>query len=403
MPRDAKKILEGLAGFATRAIHSGYDPDSEHGAIVPPIHVSSTYTASSVEEIAARIAGDAPGHYYSRMGNPTLDLLERRVADLEGAEAGLCAASGMGAISSTIWSMLEGNDEIIVDSTLYGCTFGLVTHYLPKFGIQVRHVNLQDPDNLRRAIGANTRLVYFETPANPNMRLIDIAAISEIARANGALVLIDNTYSSPYITTPLAYGADLVMHSATKYLGGHGDLLGGVVVGTREHIGRVRARGLRYLTGACMCPQNASLILRGMKTLNIRMERHSSNAQTIADYLECHPAVETVAYPGLESFPQFDLAQRQMRLSGGVIAFELKGGIASGKRLINRLSLIRCAVSLGDCESLIQHPASMTHGAYSPEERARLEISDGLIRLSVGLEDVEDLISDLEWGLKADG
>lgn len=386
-------------GFGTRAIHAAYDANSEHGAIVPPIHISATYTASTVDEIAARIAGSSPGYYYSRMNNPTLDLLSRRIANLEEAEAGLCAASGMGAISSTIWAMLEGGDEIIVDSTLYGCTYGLVTHQLPRFGIRVRHVNLQSIDNLKNAISSKTRLVYFETPANPNMRLIDIAAVSELCRNNGALVLIDNTYSSPYITQPLTLGAHLVMHSATKYLGGHGDLIGGMIVGSQEHIETIRARGLRYMTGASMCPQSANLILRGIKTLNIRMQRHSANAQAIAEYLEDHPAVSSVHYPGLSSFPQHELAKRQMRLFGGIIAFELKGGMSSGKKLIDRLCLIRCAVSLGDCESLIQHPASMTHGAYSPEERQRLAISDGLIRLSVGLEDVEDLIADLNCAL----
>jgi methionine-gamma-lyase len=344
-------------------------------------------------------AGTRPGHVYSRISNPTLDLLERRMADLEGAEAGLALASGMGAITATLWTLVSPGDEVIVDRTLYGCTFAFMRHGLARFGVTITHVDLTDPENLAAAIGPRTRAVYFETPANPNMRLVDIRRVSEIARAAGAVTVVDNTYATPRLTRPIELGADLVVHSATKYLGGHGDLVAGLVVGDAETIGRIRLEGLKDMTGAVMAPFNAMLILRGLKTLSLRMERHSASALAVAQMLNTHPAVASVWYPGLADFPQHDLARRQMALPGGMIAFELTGGLAAGRETMNRLGLIGRAVSLGDAESLIQHPASMTHSTYTPEERAAYGISDGLIRLSVGLEDPEDLLEDLEQAL----
>ncbi|WP_284165628.1 methionine gamma-lyase [Frigidibacter sp. SD6-1] len=387
------------SGFSTRAIHFGYEPMEHEGALTPPLHLTSTFAFDTVEQGGAVFAGEEARHFYSRITNPTCDLLERRVADLEGAEAGLATASGMGAITSVLWTILSPGDEIITDKTLYGCTFAFMRHGLAKFGITITHVDLTDPANLEAAIGPKTRVVYFETPANPNMRLVDIAATCAIARAKGVKTVVDNTYATPVITRPIELGADFVVHSATKYMGGHGDLVGGIAVGAAEAIQEVRLVGMKDMTGAVMAPFNAMLVLRGLKTLKLRVERHAESAAQVARMLEAHPAVGKVHYPGLESFEQHALACRQMPGFGSMIAFELNGGIAEGARFMNRLALIRRAVSLGDAESLIQHPASMTHSTYTPEERQAHGISDGLIRLSVGLEEVEDILADLEQAL----
>jgi methionine-gamma-lyase len=386
-------------GFATRAIHLGYDPMEHEGALTPPLHLTSTFAFETAEAGGETFAGARPGHIYSRISNPTLDLLERRVADLEGAEAGLALASGMGAITAVLWTLLAPGDEVIVDKTLYGCTFAFMHHGLRKFGITITHVDLTDPSNLIAAMSERTRVVYFETPANPNMRLVDIAAVADIAHTGGAQVVVDNTYATPYLTRPIALGADLVVHSATKYLGGHGDLVAGVVVGRTEAVSEIRLVGMKDMTGAVMAPFNAMLILRGLKTLALRMDRHCATARTVATWLEGHPEVAEVHYPGLESFGQHALACRQMAQPGAMIAFELKGGLEAGRRMMNGLRMIARAVSLGDAETLIQHPASMTHSTYTPEERAVHGIGDGLIRLSVGLEDVADILDDLDVGL----
>ena len=389
-------------GFATRAIHLGYDPLAHDGALTPPLHLTSTFAFESAEAGGEMFAGERAGHIYSRISNPTLDLLERRIADLEGAEAGLALSSGMGAITATLWTVLSPGDEVLVDETLYGCTFAFMRHGLAKWGVTITHVDMTDPENLRGAIGSKTRVVYFETPANPNMRLVDIAAISAIAHEAGALVVVDNTYATPYLTCPIGLGADIVVHSATKYLGGHGDLVAGIVVGRKEQVDAIRLIGMKDMTGAVMAPFNAMLILRGLKTLALRMERHCATAAAVAGWLEAHPGVGPVHYPGLESFPQHDLASRQMARPGAMIAFELKGGMQAGIAMMNRLKMIQRAVSLGDAETLIQHPASMTHSTYSPEERAAHGIADGLIRLSVGLEDIGDILADLEQALPQD-
>ncbi|WP_339870509.1 methionine gamma-lyase [uncultured Brevundimonas sp.] len=388
-------MIDTTAGFATRAIHFGYEPQDEHGALTPPMHLSSTFAFETAEAGGEMFAGTRQGHFYTRVSNPTNELLERRLAALEGAEAGLAAASGMGAITAVMWTFLSPGDEVITDKTLYGCTFSFLRDGLSRFGITITHVDLTDPQALINAIGPKTRIVYFETPANPNMRLVDIAAISTIARAAGARTVVDNTYATPFLTRPIALGADIVVHSATKYLGGHGDLIGGLVAGSAEDMSEVRIVGIKDMTGASMSPFNAFLILRGLKTLQIRVERHCRSAMEVARYLEAHPAVTVVHYPGLESFPQHELAKSQMADFGGMIAFELKGGMTAGVTMMNRLNLIRRAVSLGDAESLVEHPASMTHATYTPEERLAHGISDGLVRLSVGLEDVADILADL--------
>lgn len=386
-------------GFSTRAIHHGYDPIEAEGALTPPLHLSSTFAFESAEQGGARFAGEAPGHIYSRISNPTTDLLERRIASLEGGEAAVSMASGMGAITSVLWSILQAGDELITDKTLYGCTFSFFQHGLSRFGITVTHVDLTNPIALENAISTRTKVVYFETPANPNMRLVDIAAISKIAKRHGAKTIVDNTYATPVQTRPLEHGADVVVHSATKYLGGHGDLVAGLAIGSAQDMADVRMIGVKDMTGSVLAPFNAMLILRGLKTLSLRVERHAASAQIVAEMLAQHPAISTVFYPGLTSFAQHALAKRQMDGFGGMIAFELQSGYGAGLEMMNRLRLIRRAVSLGDAETLVQHPASMTHSTYSREEREAHGISEGLVRISVGLEDVSDLLSDLHQAL----
>jgi len=383
-------------GFATRAIHYGYDPLEEQGALTPPMHVTSTFAFDSAEQGAARFAGEEAGHFYSRISNPTVALLEQRMAALEGAEAALGLASGMGAITALMWSLLRPGDELIADKTLYGCTHAFFNHGLTEFGIQVRHVDLSDPANLEAAISEKTKMVYFETPANPTMSLVDIEAVTRIAKQHGARVAVDNTYATPVNTRPIEQGVDFVVHSATKYLGGHGDLVAGVLLGSEEDMFNIRLTGLKDFTGAVMSPFTAFLLMRGLKTLEIRMERQEKNAMAVARWLEAQPMVKRVHYPGLESFPQHELAKKQMAGFSAIMAFDIEGGLEAGRTLMNALTMIHRAVSLGDAESLIQHPASMTHSVLSPEERAHHGISDDLVRLSVGLETPEDIIADLE-------
>ncbi|ODQ07740.1 MULTISPECIES: methionine gamma-lyase [Enterobacterales] len=385
--------------FNTQAIHYGYSPLDSQGALVPPVFQTSTFVFPTAQYGADCFAGKQKGHFYSRISNPTLDLLEKRLAQLEKGDAAIVFSSGIGAITSSCWSLLKPGDELIADMTLYGCTFTFFNHGLAKFGVKIKHVDLTNLEKLKEAITEKTKLIFFETPANPNMRVSDIAKISEIAHQNDVLVMVDSTYCSPYLQQPLDLGADIVVHSMTKYLSGHGDVTAGAIVTTYELADKIRVEGLKDMTGACLSPHDASLILRGIKTLGIRMEQICQNAQRIAQYLEDNPKVEAIYYPGLASFPQYELAKRQMRLAGGMIAIELKGGIKAGREFLNRLNLFSRAVSLGDCESLAQHPATMTHATYSAEERQRHGISDGLIRLSIGLEDVEDLIADLKQAL----
>jgi len=396
----SEPISSRKPGFTTRAIHHAYDPYAAPGALNPPIYLSSTYTFPTVEDGAARFAGEQAGYVYSRVGNPTTVLLEQRLADLEGGEAALVTASGMGATTSLMWTLLQPGDEVIADKTLYGCTFGYFNHGLAKFGVKITHIDMTVPANLERAISPATKVVFFESPANPNMRLVDIAAVATIAHRHDIKVVVDNTYCTPYLQRPIELGADYVVHSATKYLGGHGDLIAGAIVGPQESLNQVRFYGIKDMTGAVLSSQDAFLILRGLKTLSLRMHRHSENAQGIAEFLATHAKVEIVHFPGLSTFPQIELAQRQMKLPGGMVAFELKGGIEAGRRFMNALQLITRAVSLGDAESLAQHPASMTHSFYTPEERAEHMISEGLVRISAGLEDLDDLLADIDQALQ---
>ena len=389
-----------MSGFATTAIHHGYRPEDHHGALVPPIYLTSTFTFPSAEQGGRCFAGEAEGYIYTRIANPTLALLESRMAALEGGAAAVAFGSGMGAITATLWTLLRPGDEILVDKTVYGCTYAFLHHGIGEFGVRVTHVDMTDAAAVEAAKASRPKVVYFETPANPNMRLVDIQAVAAAAHRVGALVVVDNTYCTPYLQQPLALGADVVVHSATKYISGHGDVTAGVAVAADAELGdRIRLQGLKDMTGAVLSPQDAALLLRGLKTLALRMDRHCDNALAVARLLQAHPAVAKVSYPGLAEDPQYALAQRQMRKPGGMIAFELHGGIAAGRAFIDALQMVACAVSLGDAESLAQHPASMTHSTYTEDQRAAAGISEGLVRLSAGLEDTDDLLADVHRAL----
>lgn len=388
-------------GISTRAIHLGYDPATAQGALTPPIYMTSTFAFETAEAGSEMFKGERPGYIYGRTRNPTQTILEERMASLESGEAAMTTGSGMAAISATMMTLLSSGDEAVIDHTIYGNTFAYFTQALPRFGITVRLADFTNPETLRDVVNDKTKVIFFETPANPNLRVIDIAAVVAIGGTVGATVVVDNTFATPVLQRPLEMGVDVVVHSATKYLGGHGDLLGGVVIGAKDMLGQIRSTGLRWITGATLSPFNCFLMMRGLKTLELRMERHSSSALAVARLLEGHGKVATISYPGLESFPQYELAKRQMSGSGGLVAFELDGGMDMGLAFMNKLELVTRAVSLGDTETLVQHPASMTHAVYSAEERAKHGISDGLLRLSVGLENPDDLLEDIERALNA--
>ncbi|SFB13007.1 methionine gamma-lyase [Clostridium frigidicarnis] len=386
-------------GFATKAIHGGHQKN-QFGALTTPIYQTSTFVFDDAEQGGNRFACKEDGYIYSRLGNPTNTVLEEKVALLEGAEACMSTASGIGAISSAFWTALKAGDHVVASDTLYGCTFAYLNHGLTRYGVEVTFCDVTNPENVKNAMKPNTKVVYLETPANPSLKINDISAIAKIAHKNeGCLLFIDNTFCTPYIQRPLELGADVIIHSGTKYLNGHGDVIAGFVCGTKDFITNVRLFGVKDMTGASLSPFDAFLIIRGLKTLQIRMEKHCENAIKIAEFLETHPAVEKVYYPGLKSFEQYELAKKQMSLPGGIIAFELKGGLQEGITVMNNVNLCALAVSLGDAETLIEHPASMTHSPYSPEERDAAGISDGLVRLSIGLENPEDIIDDLNNAL----
>lgn len=386
-------------GFATKLIHGGYKKN-EVGALATPIYQTSTFIFDSAEQGGRRFALEEEGYIYTRLGNPTNTQLEEKVALLENGEACMSTASGMGAITSCLWTILKAGDHVVAAEALYGCAFAYLNHGLSRYGVDVTFVDTTDPENVRKAMRENTRAIYLETPANPTLGIADIEVISKIAHKNeNGMVIVDNTFCTPYIQRPLELGADVVVHSATKYLNGHGDVIAGFVIGKKQFIDEVRLFGVKDMTGASLGPFDAFLINRGIKTLEIRMNRHCENAFKVAEFLERYPVVERVYYPGLESFPQYELAKKQMSLPGAMISFEIKGGIEEGKKVMNSMKLVNIAVSLGDTETLIQHPASMTHSPYSKEEREACGISDGLIRLSVGLETPEDIIEDLKQAL----
>ncbi|MGE5561555.1 MAG: methionine gamma-lyase [Chloroflexota bacterium] len=386
------------AGFSTKSVHAGQQADPLTGALSTPIYQTSTFVFPNVDVGAARFAGEQAGYIYTRLGNPTQAALEEKMAVLENGEAALALASGMAAVSAAVLALVQAGDHVISDETVYGCTHAFMSHMLPKFGVETTFVDASDPANVAAALRPNTKVVYVESPCNPNLKLVDLRAVADIAHRGGAQVVVDNTFMSPYYQRPLELGCDVVIHSATKYIGGHGDVIAGIIVGKKEYVDAVRMTTLKDI-GGVISPFDAWLLLRGLKTLVLRAERCTDNAMKIAPWLEKHPKVERVYYPGLPSHPQHELAKRQMSGFGGMIAFELKGGLEAGKTVMNSVRLCQLAVSLGDVDTLIQHPASMTHSPVPPEERLKAGISDGLVRLSCGVEDVEDIIADLEQAL----
>lgn len=390
-------------GFGTLAIHAGNFEKETFGALATPIYQSSTFYFDSCEQGGKRFAGEEGGYIYTRLGNPTTTVLEEKVAALEGAEACCAVGSGIGAVTSCLWSIAAAGKHIVADKALYGCTFAYLNHGMTRYGVEVSFIDTADLEQVKKALKPNTCCVYLETPANPNLKITDLKAVSKIAHDYNPeiMVVCDNTFATPYLQRPLELGCDAVIHSGTKYLNGHGDVIAGFVCGSKDFITTVKFFGLKDMTGAVMDPFAAFLILRGLKTMEVRMKRHCESAQAIAEYLEKHPKVEKVYYPGFKSHEGHEIAAKQMHGGySGVIAFEVKGGMQAGIKFCNSLKLATIAVSLGDAETLIEHPASMTHSPYSPEERAAAGISDGLVRLSVGLENVEDIIADLEQGFK---
>lgn len=393
-------MVKENSGFGTKAIHGGKMKDTQYGALTMPIYQTSTFEFDCCEQGGRRFAGEEKGYIYTRLGNPSISAVENKVALLEGGEACAAASSGMGAVSACLWSIAGAGKHILADETLYGCTFALLNHGMTRYGVEVTFVDTSDLEQVKANLKENTVCVYLETPANPNLKISDIQAVAELAHAyNPAIqVVCDNTFASPYLQRPLELGADVVIHSATKYLNGHGDVIAGFVVGTEAFIDEVKMFGLKDMTGATLGPFEAFLIMRGLKTMEIRMERHCANAKKVAEYLVKQEKVERVYYPGLETHPGYEIAKKQMQDFGAMISFEVKGGKEGGMKFVNSLSMIPIAVSLGDAETLVQHPASMTHSVYTEEELKAAGISAGLIRLSVGLENAEDIIADLELG-----
>ena len=393
-------MVKENGGFGTKAIHGGKMKDTQYGALTMPIYQTSTFEFDCCEQGGRRFAGEEKGYIYTRLGNPSISAVENKVALLEGGEACAAASSGMGAVSACLWSIAGAGKHILADETLYGCTFALLNHGMTRYGVEVTFVDTSDLEQVKANLKENTVCVYLETPANPNLKISDIQAVAELAHAyNPAIqVVCDNTFASPYLQRPLELGADVVIHSATKYLNGHGDVIAGFVVGTEAFINEVKMFGLKDMTGATLGPFEAFLIMRGLKTMEIRMERHCANAKKVAEYLVKQEKVERVYYPGLETHPGYEIAKKQMQDFGAMISFEVKGGKEGGMKFVNSLSMIPIAVSLGDAETLVQHPASMTHSVYTEEELKAAGISAGLIRLSVGLENAEDIIADLELG-----
>lgn len=381
-------------GFETLLIHGG-DVHDEWGSAVVPIYQTSTFAFKNAQHGADCFAGKEKGYIYTRIGNPTIENLERKLALMEHGFGGIALASGMAAVTNVYMTFLEQGSHILSTGAVYGPSRGVLESHFKKFGVEATFVDTSNLDNIKNNIRPNTKVLYLETPANPTVQITDIAAASEIAHKHGITVVVDNTFCSPYLQNPLDLGADVVLHSITKYINGHADVVGGIIVAKNEETYAKLRKTMIYM-GGNMDPHQAYLVIRGVKTLSLRMDRAQENAIKIAEFLESHPKVEKVMFPGLKSHPQYELAKKQMRGPGSMISFELKGGYHAGVTLMNNVRIALLAVSLGGVESLIQHPASMTHASVSPEGRAAANITDGLVRYSVGIENVEDLIEDLK-------
>ena len=389
---------EKIIHYGTLSVRAGQNPEPITGAIAAPIFQTTNYQFRDVADGARKCESIYNGYCYTRVGNPTLTILEEKMAALEGAEEALAFTTGVAAISALLFSQLKQGDHVVVDETSYSATRYLFNTLLAKFGVEATFIDTSVVENVEPAIRPNTKMIYFESPANPTVKVVDIKAIAEIAKAHKAMSVIDSTFASPILQRPLDMGIDVVMHSATKFIGGHGDVMGGILCGKKELINTIRDDTYKNMGGAIM-PLDAFLLIRGLKTLEVRVKKHCANAMEVAKYLESHPKVDRVYYPGLPSHPQHELAKRQMNDFGGMVTFELKGGLEAGITFMNSLNFCRLAVSLGDVDTLIQHPASMTHWYVDREERIKAGINDGSVRMSVGIEDVEDIISDLEQAL----
>jgi len=384
--------------FATLAVHAGEAPCKVTGAVDTPIYQSTTFAAVDSDEMAALYSGEKPGYMYTRYGNPTVHALEEKIAALEGGEAAQAFATGMAAVSSSILAYVKAGDHVVAARSLYGATYNFLNRKLPAMGASTTFVQSTRPEDFEKALQPNTRLIYFESPSNPILEILDIAALAGIARAHGIPSMMDNTFASPALQQPLKLGITVVVHSATKYLCGHGDAMGGVAIGAKDYIEHLNRDVLRDF-GGVMSPFTAWLMLRGIRTLHVRMPVHCANAQKVAEFLAQHPKVERVNYPGLVNHPGHDLAKRQMKAFGAMMSFEVKGGYAGGKRVMDGVKIFLRAASLGDTRSLIVHSASTSHRAVPPEQREAIGITDGLVRLSVGIEAAEDLIQDLDQAL----
>ena len=384
--------------FESAAIHDGYDSGDMSGSLVPPIFQTSTYTFDTAEQGERRFAGEEEGYVYSRLGNPTVTVLEERIASLENGERGLAFGSGMAAISAILIALTKANDHMICSAGLYGCTFGLVKMFEEKYNITHDFSMMETKEELRSLIKPETTCIYVETPINPTMKLIDLQMVASVAKEFSIPVVVDNTFSTPYLQRPLDLGCDVVVHSATKYLGGHGDVVAGLAIGKKEFLDEVAMTTQKDI-GGIISPFDAWLLIRGLKTLPIRLERHCDNAEEVFEKLRNHPEIAQIYYPNDQDHPDYFIKDKQMKRGGGMISFEIKGTKEDAQALLNRLSFIKIAVSLGDAETLIQHPATMTHAVVPELARLEMGITDQLIRLSVGLESWEDIWTDLEQAL----
>ncbi|MFZ1289309.1 MAG: aminotransferase class I/II-fold pyridoxal phosphate-dependent enzyme [Melioribacteraceae bacterium] len=381
----------------SKCVHAGIK-EYEHGPVVPPIYQTSTFKFESADHGGSLFAGEQKGYIYTRMLNPTIEAMEDAVAELEGGYKALGCASGMAAINSVFTALLKTGDHVVCSKSVYGPTSTLLATVFNKFNIEVTFVNTSDISKVEDAIKSNTKIIYIETPGNPTLEVTDLETVSKIAHENNALVVVDNTFMSPVLQQPFQFGVDIVLHSMTKFLNGHADVVAGIIIVKDEDTYK-HFRKILNQVGGVIDPFNSFLVHRGLKTLSIRMQKHSENALKIAEFLENHPKVEWVRFPGLKSFPNFVVAQKQHKAPGGMISFELKGGIESGKKLMNSVNLCQLAVSLGGVETLIQHPASMTHLTMGKEARESAGITDGLVRLSVGIENADDIINDISQAL----
>jgi len=386
-------------GFNTKLIHAGAFED-EFGSATVPIYQTSTFKFKNAQHGADCFSGKSDGYIYTRIGNPTIRSLEQNIAELEGGYDGIATASGMGAVSSVYMALLGAGTHIISSDAVYGPARGILEADFARYNVEASFVNTSKPENIKAAIQSNTKVLYIETPANPTMEITDIRACAQIAKEHNLILVVDNTFCSPYLQKPLELGADVVLHSVTKFINGHADIVGGVIVAKDPEIYK-RIRHSMVFLGCNMDPTQAFMVLRGVKTLAIRIERAQENAMKVAQFLAAHPKVAWIKYPGLPSHPQFELAKIQMNGFGSMMSFGLKGGYDAGKKLMDHVHLAMLAVSLGGVETLIQHPASMTHAVVSKEDKLKAGITDDLIRFSVGIEDVKDIIHDLEQGLEA--